>query len=362
MTTASKINEYIDRIAPYDTAMGFDNPGLLVGDPDASVKKALVALDITTDVVKEAKSVGAELIISHHPVIFQPLKRLLKDSVPFQLAAAGITAICAHTNLDMAKGGVNDTLARLLEVADTAPLSVHLSKDYTKIVVFTPETHTEAVRLAMIKAGAGTLNDYSGCAFVSKGTGSFTPQDGAKPFLGEQGREEQVPEEKVEMICPPSLLGGVLLAMKQVHPYEEPAFDLFSTRAVKEVVPMGLVGSLGEELDPEQFARLVKARLSCEGVRYVRGNRPVKKVALCGGAGGDLINAAAEKGADAYVTGEIKHHELLFAREKGITVVDAGHFKTEDIIVPALINRLQQEFRDITFIRSSSGTDGVRYL
>ncbi len=361
MTTVKQINCFIDQIAPFETAMDFDNCGLLVGDPVGTVTSVLLSLDITEEVVKEAKEKGAELIISHHPVIFKPLKRLMNGDIPYLLAKEGIHAICAHTNLDMADGGVNTCLADCLGLQKREPLSIYKTRNYVKIVVFVPLDQAEDVKTAMAESGAGALGNYERCSFSIDGIGNFLPTDGADPFVGEQGTYESVKETRVEMICAPQRVEDVIAAMKKVHPYEEPAYDIFQTEAIQKMTVCGLVGELEEVQLPEVFARYVKDHLRCSGVRYTEGARQIKRVAICSGAGGDFIYRAISCGADAFVTGEIKHHELLLAKKAGITVVDAGHFATEDLVIEPLLRTLTEQFPTVQFQKSEVFQDITKY-
>lgn len=256
MTTAGEIYAYIDRFAPFHTAMDFDNPGLLVGDPDVPVTSVLLTLDITAAVAGEAEKSGCQLIVSHHPVIFYPLKKLGNNDVPYLLAKAGIAAVCAHTNLDLAEGGVNTCLADRL-------------------------------------------------------------------------------------------------GLKQVKPLKE-----YENTGLAE----GLIGSLEQELAPEHFAEFVKGKLGCGGLKYTRGSRAVKTVALCGGAGAYLFYDAVSAGADAFVTADTKHHELLAADGLGLTLVDAGHFCTEDVVIEPLLDKLRSGFPGVKFQKSSVLMDPAQYL
>lgn len=362
MSTIKDIYDYIDKIAPFETAMDFDNCGLIVGGYSVVVTQVLLALDITASVIKEAKEKGANLIISHHPVIFNPIKKLDSNSMPYLLCKNEIGAICAHTNLDMAEGGVNTCLANLLNIKYREGLSLYKSKKYNKIIVFVPTDYTDKVKGTMAKAGAGTLGNYEGCSFKSQGVGSFLPTDTAIPFLGKAGKYENVNEEKLEMICPSIKIESVISAMKKVHPYEEPAYDIFETGALKEEIYCGIIGNLEDDLSPKEFAEFVKKSLDCNGVRYIAGRKPIKKVAVCSGAGGDYIYKAIKKGADAFVTGEIKHHEILSAISAGVTVVDAGHFCTEDIVINPLIKKLSDNFPNINFIKSTTLKNMINYV
>ena len=361
MTTIRAVFEAIDEFAPFSHQESWDNSGLLVGDPHTPVTKAVVTLDITKAVVKEAKDEGAQLIVSHHPVLFHPAKTFLSDSVPYQLAAAGIGAICAHTSLDLAAGGVNCCLANRLGLTDQRPFLRENTRFYRKLVVFCPHEYTNRIHSAMKEAGAGTLGDYAGCAFVSPGEGRFLPLDEAKPFLGKPGEWEYAKEDRLEMICPPSKVEAVLSAMRKAHPYEEPAFDVFETTALADSDSLGLIGCLDSEQQPEEFAGYVGECLRCGGLRYVPGQRPVKRVAVLGGAGGDTVTKAVALGVDALVTGEAKHHQLLEAMEAGLTLVDAGHFSTEDVVVEPLCSRLAARFPQVTFHKSAVCEDPARY-
>lgn len=362
MSTVRDVYNYIDEIAPFDTAMDFDNCGMLVGNYSEVINKVLLSLDITPDVVKEAKKLGANLIISHHPVIFNPIKRLDSNSVPYLLAKNGISAICAHTNLDMADCGVNTALADLLGIKDREGLSVYKSKNYNKVVVFTPTDYTDSIKCAMTLSGAGTLGDYCGCSFQTEGQGSFLPMEGAKPFLGKVGEYENVIEDRLEMVCPKGKTDSVTEAMLKAHPYEVPAYDIFETSAIKEDVCCGIIGNIESEMLPKDFAQHVKVSLNCNGVRYIPGKRKINKVAFCSGAGGDLIYKAVKKGADAFVTGEIKHHEILSAMAAGVTVVDAGHFCTEDVVIDPLLKMLSSKFENIEFVKSNTYSNMLEYV
>lgn len=246
MVCVRDIYDTINQFAPFHTAMSFDNVGLLVGNADTAVHTVLLALDITPEVVQEAAQCGAELVVSHHPVIFDPLKRLPSSSVPYALARHGIAAVCAHTNLDLAEGGVNTCLAQCLKLKN----------------------------VTMLKQ-----DERSGLA-------------------------------------------------------------------------EGLVGETEKPYTPQAFAQLVKETLGCDGLKYTDGKREITRVALCGGAGAYLLEDAVHAGAQAFVTADTKHHELLNAEAHELTLVDAGHFYTEDVVILPLAERLQERYPDVRFIKS----------
>lgn len=240
-----EIYNFIDSFAPFSSAMSFDNPGLLVGSPNTPVKTVLFALDITPAVVQEAKTLEAQLIISHHPVIFNPLKQLKKGSAPYLLAQYGIDAICAHTNLDMASGGVNAVLAERLQLSN-----IHVLSEYA-----------------------------------------------------------------------PGL-------------------------------PEALMGELIQDLTPLEFAQQVKRQLGCDGLRYTDGQRKIHTVGLCSGGGADLLYNAVNKGCEGFVTGESKHNLLIDAETLHLTLVDAGHFSTEDIVMQPLMSRISKRFPQLNCMKS----------
>ena len=354
MSNVSMIYGKLNSLAPFATQESWDNSGLLVGDPGAEVKTALVVLDITAEAVREAREIGAELIISHHPVIFHPLKKVESGSVVWELAQAGISAICAHTNLDKARGGVNDCLAAALGLEHVTNYAVEGREKHYKLAVFVPVSHAEAVRHAMIGAGAGTISGYTGCTFSVEGTGRFVPGEGTNPWLGQPGQEEAAAEARLETVVPAGKLDAVLTAMRQAHPYEVPAFDVVESVREGQEIAIGRIGELPESLSPQEFARLCADRLNA-GVRWNRKGRTIRKVAVLGGAGGDYLHPAAAAGADALVTGEAKHHEYLEAVRMGITLLDATHYATEQVVLRPLAEYLTACCPDVRFAVGCGG-------
>lgn len=363
MVKVNDIYKFIDSFAPFATSMDFDNCGLLVGNNNANVDNVLVSLDITNRVVEEAINLGANLIISHHPVIFKPMKNVMHDSVVYNLIKNDISAICAHTNLDMAEDtGVNTCLANALELKNLRPLSIYKSENYNKIVVFVPEPNANDVIKSMSSAGAGILGNYSECSFSSSGTGTFRPNNNSNPFIGKVGHFEKVNECRVEMICDKSKTQSVIKAMLNSHPYEMPAYDIFETSAIKHNISCGLIGDLKNEYSANSFAKYVKDKLHCNGIRYFNFNDNIKTVALCSGAGGNMISRAINENVSAFITGEIKHHEIIMAEQNNVSVFEAGHFKTEDVVIQPLINKLKEKFKQTNFVKSKYFTDQSLYV
>lgn len=337
----------LEQLAPKHLAMEWDQVGLQLGSMQGTVKKVYVALDINADVLAEAITLGADFIVTHHPFIFKPLTAIRTDQEKGKLIQqalqAGVSIYVAHTNLDIAAGGVNDVLARRFGIEDTQVLRATGQEELLKIVVFVPKHHEHNVRNALAAAGAGWLGNYSHCSFYSTGTGTFMPHESTNPYLGEQGRLEKVEEVRLETIVPANLGKRVVQAMLKAHPYEEVAYDLYPLANKGKEYGLGRIGSLQQSLLLSEFCELVKKKLDISFVR-VTGNtdKLIRKVAVCGGAGSDLISAAAYAGADVLVTGDLKYHEAQDAQVLGLAVIDAGHDGTEQVIVPALCDYLQQ--------------------
>lgn len=350
MTTVQDIYRAVDSLAPFSLGMDFDNPGLLVGDPSAPVSRVLLALDCTCRTVSQAQNLEAQLILTHHPVIFHPIKRVTAGSPVFQAASSGIAVISAHTNLDIASGGVNDCLAQRIGLTQVQGLEPVSRTPYRKVAAFVPTSHAEAVRDAMTQAGAGQLGDYSACTFSTPGQGTFQPEEGAHPFLGQVGQLERADEVRLEMICPPECLDRVVAAMREAHPYELPAYDVFVDEAVAHTEYLGRIGQLEAPLSPRDFAQRVKERIGAVSVKYLDADRPIQTVALCSGSGADLMGAALAAGADALLTADVKHNQFIDAQEAGITLLDAGHFDTEDLVLEPLAQRLEALLPVVSFL------------
>ncbi|MBP2626342.1 MAG: NGG1p interacting factor 3 protein [Firmicutes bacterium] len=339
------IIDAMERLAPKYLAESWDNVGLLLGSPAQRITKLLITLDVTKAVVDQAVQDGIDMIITHHPILFKAVNRIRTDlpqgQILTSLLKANIAVYAAHTNLDIATGGVNDILVSKLNLQDAEPLTVSYSEKLYKLVVFVPSTHMEAVRRAISEAGAGHVGNYSHCTFSSNGTGSFLPLDGAQPFIGSNGVVEYVQEARLETIVPEKICRRVLKAMLKVHPYEEVAYDLYQLANSGHSLGLGRVGKLIAPMLLTEFINHVKMALGIECVNVVGPlEKVIKKVAVCGGSGAGFINKAAFAGADVFITGDVKYHEAQDALAAGIAVIDAGHFATEEPVVSALAEYL----------------------
>jgi dinuclear metal center YbgI/SA1388 family protein len=332
---------------PPDLAEEWDNVGLQVGDPAAPVERALVALDPGAAAVAAACVHGAQLLITHHPLLFKPLRRLTLDDpvgrVLWQAVRGGVAIIAAHTNLDVAADGLNHWLANRLELAATEPLQP-LNGHLFKLVVFVPVVHAEVVADALFAGGAGQIGAYDHCSFQAAGIGTFRPGPGTTPFVGTVGRRERVEEIRLETIVSQRRLSRVVEKLLKVHPYEEVAYDLIPLANQLPGAGLGRIGRLDAAMSLAELGDRVKTLLGCSSVRLVgRPEQSVVRIAVCGGSGAGLIAEAQRRGADVLVTGDIKYHEARQAEDLGLALLDAGHFATERLAATELATRLGAE-------------------
>jgi dinuclear metal center YbgI/SA1388 family protein len=335
------------------TADGWDRVGLVCGDPGEPVKQVLFAVDPAAPVVDEAIAEGADLLVTHHPLLLAGVHGVGADTakgrIVHRLVRAGIGLLAAHTNADNARPGVSDAIAGALGVLDTVPLE-GLDADpapLDKYLVYVPEPDTEALIDALAAAGAGQIGDYDRAAFVAAGTGTFRPLAGANPHIGSIGRVERVAESMLQMVAPRGRRAAVVAALRAAHPYEEPAFDVIELAPVPDGRGGGRVGELGEPMSLRAFADLVSRTLpgTAQGVRVAGDPRAqVRRVAICGGAGDALLGAATASGADVYLTSDLRHHragEHLDAG--GCALVDVAHWAAEWMWLPQAARLLEQD-------------------
>ena len=334
LAKVAHLTQWIEDRAPQRLAEDWDNPGLMWGHPQNDVRHVLLAVDGTDAVLEEAVGKGAGLVVLHHPSLWKDVKQLRTDQALGRRVELclrhGVAVYAAHTNYDAAADGVSDSLARRLGLHDVQVLDVTARDRLQKLVIFVPRGHEDDVRQALAAAGAGWIGKYSHCSFQVDGTGTFLPREGADPFIGTVGKLERVDEVRLETVVTASISRRVVAAMLRAHPYEEVAYDLIPLDNEAPAFGAGRVGSLVDVLPLEELARLVKEACRVPALRLVGDpHRPVKRVAVCGGDGGDLLHAASRAGADVLITGDLGHHQALEALDLGLTVVDAGHFGTE---------------------------------
>ncbi|MHA6259473.1 Nif3-like dinuclear metal center hexameric protein [Sporosarcina sp. CAU 1771] len=359
-----------EKWSPKHYAMEGDPVGLHIGALNRPVEKVLVTLDVNEEVVDEAIEKGATLILAHHPPIFRPLKGILTDTPQGRMIEKciknDISVYAAHTNLDVAPGGVNDMLASLLGLQETKIVEETYSESLFKLIIFSPVSHSEEIRHALLKAGAGSIGDYEGCSFTSHGEGRFTPVEGANPFIGALNKVEQVKEEKIEVVVSSSKKEQVVKAMRKAHPYEEPAYDLIQLDQKVNVLGLGRVGKLKEEMTLSSFSELVKSALNVPAVRFVGDpNSSIRKVAVLGGDGNKYIYAAKRVGADVLVTGDLYYHVAHDAEAMGLNVVDPGH-NVERVMIQGVATHMTEACKlakyDVEFIESLLVTEPFQFI
>ncbi|MGG6309889.1 Nif3-like dinuclear metal center hexameric protein [Paenibacillus macerans] len=324
------IVQYLEQLAPKHVAMEGDKIGLQLGTLQKEIRNVLVALDVNEAVVDEAISLGANLIVAHHAIIYRPLPHLQTDTpmgkVYEKLIKNDIAVYVAHTNLDVTDGGMNDWMAEALGIESSGSLEdIHTDHLY-KLVVFVPKDHHESVLEAILNAGAGAIGNYSHCSFNIEGYGTFMPGEGTDPYIGTQGKLAKAEEMRIETVVPQSLRSKVIQAMLKQHPYEEVAYDLYPMDLKGRTLGLGRVGKLREPVSLEAFVQRVKEELDVPTVRVVGDlDRPIRKAAVLGGSGGRYWKSAQFRGADVLVTGDVDYHTAQDAWMAGIAIVDPGH-------------------------------------
>jgi dinuclear metal center YbgI/SA1388 family protein len=343
----------LQTIAPLSLAAEWDNVGLLLGDPAASVERAMTCLTVTPDSVAEAIEERARLIVSHHPIFFRPIQQLTATTaegrMALDLVQAGIAIYSPHTAYDNCTGGINDQLANTLGLTGVGPLRSDPSEQQCKVVVFVPDNDLVNVSAAMFNAGAGHIGQYRECSFRLAGTGTFYGGAGTNPTVGEKGRREEVAEWRLEVVCPERLVEAVVAAMRSAHSYEEPAYDVYSLRPMPASQGEGRIGILPSPMPLEAFAQVVKSALRTPCVQVVGAQkRIVQNVAIACGAAGEFLTDAAARRADVFLTGEVRFHDCLSAEANRVALVLPGHYATERPGVESLAARLQGLFLGTT--------------
>ncbi|QSS98984.1 Nif3-like dinuclear metal center hexameric protein [Pontibacillus sp. ALD_SL1] len=348
VATGQDIIKWFEEWSPKQLAFEGDPVGLHVGTLNKKVNKVMVTLDVLESVVDEAIENNVDLIIAHHPLLFKPLKQVSPDNekgrIVQKLIKHDITVYAAHTNLDVAWGGVNDAMCEALGVNVKDVLIETQRERLYKVVVFVPQTHEDKVREALGNAGAGHIGNYSHCTFQTPGIGAFKPEEGTDPYIGTQGEIEKVDEVRMETIVPQSVLKTVLKAMEEAHPYEEVAYDVYPLELQGEKKGLGRMAELDEPMTLESFAERVKDVFDVPALRLVGDKKKtVKNVAVLGGDGNKYISAAKRKGADVFVTGDLYFHVAHDALGMGLNVIDPGHH-VEKVMKKAVHDFLKGKF------------------
>lgn len=341
----SEILRQLDEVAPTRFALSFDKVGLQLGSPDQEVTRALVSLDHSADAIARAEATGANLLLTHHPLIWNPVPRLIDSSANEreirQLARAGIASVAAHTNWDCAPGGVNDTLADRLSLTNVSKFGTSNIEEVILFTVYVPREAAARLLSAFEEAGLGQLGLYSGCAFASDGIGTFRPAPGANPTVGSIGQREEVAESRLEVLTPRNREADAVAVVKQLHPYEEPVF--FSVPAgERSACPIGRIGDLAQPISLSAFVKRVDEQLGTASLAWGDPDRIISRAAVVGGSAADELGAARAAGADVFVTGEVPQHIAAEIGPRMPALLCSGHYATEQPGVEALCDRMAE--------------------
>ncbi len=360
-----EITSFLESVAPPALQENYDNAGLLTGNGDWDCTGIITTLDVTEEVVLEAIEKKCNLVVAHHPIIFGGLRKITgKNYVEKTVIKAiknDIAIYAIHTNLDNVLHGVNAVIADKLGLVNRSILQPK-NETLKKLFTFVPVKFAEKVRSAIFAAGAGHISNYSECSFNTSGLGTFKPGEGTNAFTGKIGERHTGEEIKMEMIFPAWKELQILSAMITAHPYEEVAYDIIALDNQNQLVGSGLVGELPQNLSEIDFLVLLKEKFNLSVIRHTPLlNKPVKKIALCGGAGSFLIGAAVAAGADFYISGDIKYHEFFDANGR-LVIADIGHFESEQFTIDLLFDLLSQKFPTFAVLKTGVKTNPVLYF
>ncbi|MCP3660738.1 MAG: Nif3-like dinuclear metal center hexameric protein [Bacteroidetes bacterium] len=364
MLKIQDIITYLETLTPSKYKEDYDNPGLVVGNSQLKLSGILLSLDITKDLLLEAKSKNCNLVICHHPLIFQPLKKIngnnhIEECIIYAIKNdIGIYAI--HTNIDNILNGMSKSIAGLLSLSNIKILRSR--NDTLKILTtFVPKENLENLKQSLFKIGCGNLGNYSNCSFTIDGEGTFLPNDEAKPYIGEKNKEQKAEEKRLELIFPTHLENNVIQELINNHPYEEVNYYIQNLNNKSKTIGAGAIGELEKEMNLNEFITFIKKKFNLKILKHTtEKNKKIKKVALCGGSGSFLINDALKSGADAFLTGDLKYHDYFYSLD-GIILCDIGHYESEIIFKSILFKVLSNKFINIAIVKCETNTNPIQF-
>lgn len=365
MTKLSSIIQIIESIAPPALQESYDNSGLLVGRGDMEIRQALLCLDCTEEVIEEAIEKGCNLVIAHHPIVFSGLKRFNGANYVQRAVEKAIkndiALYACHTNIDnVLHNGVNQKIASKLGLKSGKVLEPKQGV-FFKLVTFVPNDHLNAVQNAIYEAGAGQIGNYTDCGFSGTGFGTFTPKEGANPFVGELNQRHTESETRLETIFPGYLRNSVLNALFAAHPYEEVAYDIIAVSQTSNQIGAGWIGEFEDGMPKSDFLSKLKTAFGLSVIKYTGSAKDtIKRVAICGGSGSFLIKLAMAAGADVYITGDVKYHEFFDAENK-MMVCDIGHWESEQYTIEIFYEVLKEKMPNFAAIYAQTITNPVKY-
>ena len=364
MVSVKEIIALLENFAPLSLQEDYDNAGLLCGDPEAEVHSILLTLDITEEVIDEAIQGNHNLIISHHPLLFQGIKQLLPNSPEKRCLIKAIqhhlNIYSAHTNMDSVFQGVSGRMADKIGLIHKMILQP-TGKLYC-LTFYTPQKEAEKVRSAIFNAGGGELGKYSHCSFNSEGLGTFQAQEGANPYVGKIGHFHTESEIKTEITIPEHLLPRCIHALKNAHPYEEPIWNIICINNPNPTTGFGIVGDLPLPVNSLEFLHSLKNTFQCNNIRHTAICKTnIQRIALCGGSGAFLIRTAIAQKADLYITGECKYHDF-FKADNRLIIADIGHYESEQYTKEIFYELVTKKIPNFAIQFSKSNTNPIHYI
>lgn len=355
----------IEQVAPTSYQESYDNVGLIVGEYETKLSGVLICIDVIERVVEEAIQKKANLIISHHPVVFKGLKKFngatdVERSV-IKAIQNKIAIYAAHTNIDSVRGGVNERICEMLDLKNRRILAP-VENDIYKLVSFVPMAQAPKLREALFHAGAGRMGNYNSCSFNIQGQGSFKAEENANPYVGEKGKIHYENEVRIETIFPKHLTKKLVNVLRDVHPYEEPAYDIYALQQENKYAGLGMLGELETEENSIEVLQKIKKTFNCKCVKHspiVKSK--IKKIAVCGGSGSTLIKNAIVAKADLFITGDVKYHEF-FSAENQLIIADIGHYESEQFTQNIFYEIVLKKIPKFAVHFSEINTNPINYL
>lgn len=360
----TEIAHIINDFFPFALQESYDNSGVLL-DFDCEIVKTLVSFDVNMQIIDEAIELGANLIISHHPVIFSGIKKLsVRNSIDHVILKAiehKISIIAVHTNVDNAIDGVNGAIAKKLGLQNFSVLKP-MNNQLVKLITFVPNDYVGVVRGALFESGAGDIGNYSNCSYNTLGEGTFMANANASPFVGKKDQLHFEPETKIETIIPDFLVSKAIAKLKSVHPYEEVAYDLVPLKNTNPKAGAGVIGELATTMDVTDFFATLKSAFGLQLIKHNSVHKKyLKKIAYCGGSGGFLIHDAIAQHADVFITGDLKYHDFFDAQGK-IILADIGHFESEQHTIDIIIDVLIKKIPNFAILKTKNQTNPITYF
>ena len=361
-----EIIEYLESVAPLSYQESYDNSGLLLGDENLNVKSVLTCLDCTEEVIEEAINNNCNLIISHHPLLFKPIKKIThsnyNERIIYQAIKHDIAIYAMHTNLDNIEEGVSFIFAKKLGLKNSQILKKK-ENTLTQLITYCPKKFLKKIEGALFSVGAGKVGSkYDQCSFNMEGIGGFRPNDNARPYIGDNNIRTTQGEMKLELIFPTYLEKKIVMTLFETHPYEEVAYQLIRLENNNSTVGAGVIGDLKKEMDVISFFKFLKTKFPFKVLKHTSFSKAnkVKKIAFCGGAGVFLLNEAINKNADIYITSDFKYHDF-FEVDKNIIAVDIGHYESEQFVPNLISEILKKKFPKLAVDFTHINTNPISY-